>query len=211
MPFSVKDSRVGNLLMTEYYSETAQRIDRFLERDHEMVGSAGKTIVFLHGRRTARSVVLLHGLSASPTQFIELGRALHARGYNVLAPRLPRHGYNDRLTDALGRLTAVELRQVTRESIAIARGLGDHVSVVGFSLGGLMAAWAAQHHDVDSAVCIAPFLGLAWVPSVLAWPAALLMLRLPNRFHWWHPIKKANLMPAHGYPRYATHSVAQAY
>lgn len=158
-----------------------------------------------------RSVVLMHGLSASPTQFIELGRELHSRGYNVLAPRLPRHGYSDRLTDALGKLTALELRQITRESVAIARGLGEHVSVVGFSLGGLMAAWTAQHRDVDSVVCIAPFFGLVWVPSILAWPAALLMLRLPNSFYWWHPIKKANLMPAHGYPRYATHSVAQAY
>ncbi len=197
--------------MTDTYSETTQRLGRFLERDHERVGSAGKTIVFSHGKRMPRSIVLMHGLSASPTQFMELGRALHARGYNVLAPRLPRHGYSDRLTDALGSLTAVELRQVARESVAIARGLGEHVSVVGFSLGGLMAAWIAQHSEVDSVICIAPFLGLVWVPSVFAWPAALLMLRLPNSFQWWDPIKKATLMPAHGYPRYATHSVAQAY
>lgn len=197
--------------MTDSYIGGNEKLEQFLQRDHDRVGVAGKTIVFSHGKRTARSAVLMHGLAASPTQFIELGRRLHARGYNVLIPRLPRHGYSDRLTNALANLTAPELREAARESMEIARGFGEHVSVVGFSLGGLMAAWIAQNHDVDSVVCIAPFLGLSWIPSAVVWPVMAMMLRLPNAFHWWHPIKKADLLPAHGYPRYATHSVAQAY
>jgi len=60
-------------------------------------------------------------------------------------------------------------------------------------------------------VCIAPLLGLAWIPHRFAKLAARITLRLPNRFNWWNPIKREKLLPAHGYPRYSTHAVAQAY
>jgi pimeloyl-ACP methyl ester carboxylesterase len=136
---------------------------------------------------------------------------LHEHGHNVIAPRLPRHGYEDRLSGALAHLTADELRTCALESVHAARGLGERVVVAGFSLGGLLATWTAQHMDVDRAVAIAPFFGLSWFPNRLMGSLARVLLTMPNQFHWWDPIARENQMPAHGYPRYATHAVAQSY
>ena len=197
--------------MALMYSQASDRLERFKLRDHAEIGELGRTILFSHGERTKRAAVLLHGMSASPTQFIEVARGLHERGYNVLVPRLPRHGYSDRLTSVLGELSADELKDMTNEAVEIGDGLGEHLTVVGFSLGGLLAAWAAQYHRIDKVVCIAPLLGVAWIPHRFAKLAARLTLHLPNRFHWWNPILREKQMPAHGYPRYSTHAVAQAY
>jgi hypothetical protein len=35
-------------------------------------------------------------------------------------------------------------------------------------------------------------------------------LGAPNRFYWWDPRLRERLGPEHGYPRFATHAVAQA-
>ena len=197
--------------MPTTYAEAQARLQSFLERDHDQVGELGRTILLSHGERTKHVALLLHGMSASPTQFGEFARILHARGYNVLVPRLPRHGYSDRLTEALADLSAAQLKDMTTQAVEIAHGLGESVTIVGFSLGGLLAAWAAQFHRVSKVMCIAPFFGVAWMPHRFAPFASGLLLHLPNRFHWWNPIKREKLMPAHGYPRYSTHAVGQAY
>lgn len=187
------------------------RLDRLLARDHSGVGERGRTIVHLHGQRRPRAVVLLHGMSSSPLQFDRFARELFARGHNVLVPRLPHHGHADRLSSALARLRPDELYAAADEYIGIARELGERVTVAGFSLGGLLAAWCAQHYEIDRCVAIAPFFGVAWIPGrAMTWVAET-MLRIPNRFHWWDPILRERQMPEHGYPRYSTHAIAHAY
>jgi alpha-beta hydrolase superfamily lysophospholipase len=168
------------------------------------------SILLTHGAPADKAFVLLHGLTASPEQFSELGRLLYARGANVLIPRLPHHGYSDRLTTALEALTAEELERFAHDAVHQAWGLGKRTIVAGFSVGGLLASWIAQQHPVDRAVCIAPFLGVNGMPFRAGPRAARLLLRMPNRFLWWHPLRRERLMPEHGYPRYPTHAVAQA-
>lgn len=187
------------------------RLDRLLARDHRAVGDKGRTIVRLHERRRPRAVVLLHGMSSSPSQFERFAHELFSRGHNVLVPRLPGHGHADRLSTALAGLRPDELYAAVDEYVAIARELGDRVTIAGFSLGGLLAAWSAQHYELDRCVAIAPFLGVAWIPTAVMPAVAELVLRIPNRFHWWNPILRERQMPAHGYPRYATHAIAHAY
>ena len=163
-----------------------------------------------HGAPTPRAYVLLHGLTASPRQFEAFGRTLFQRGSNVYVPRLPRHGLADRLTPELALLTADELREFAAAAIARGRGLGERVVCVGFSVGGLLSAWIGQHHAIERATAIAPFLGPAFVPGGLARGAMRASLLLPNRFVWWNPILRERQMPAHGYPRVPTHAVAHA-
>lgn len=189
----------------------SQRLERLLERDHPAVGDKGRTITLLHGERRPRAVVLLHGLSASPPQFARFARDLYERGHNVIVPRLPRHGHADRLSTALERLRPNDLYEATAQYVAIAAELGDRVTVAGFSLGGLLAAWAAQNFDIDRAVAIAPFLGVSMLPSFMMAGVSEFMLRLPNRFPWWNPLVRDRQMPEHGYPRYSTHAVAHAF
>ena len=168
------------------------------------------SILLTHGHVTPRVFVLLHGLTASPRQFLAFGEMLFARGSNVFVPRLPRHGLSDRLTTELEGLTADELRAFARATVATARTLGVKIVVVGFSVGGLLAAWIAQNFAIERATCIAPFLGVSWIPHGLTARAARVTLAMPNQFWWWNPLVRERMMPEHGYPRFATHAVAQA-
>ncbi|MGC9991133.1 MAG: alpha/beta fold hydrolase [Candidatus Cybelea sp.] len=186
-------------------------LERLVARDHPGVAVSGRTRAYVHGERTARSVVLLHGLSASPAQFERVAADLYERGHNVIVPRLPRHGHADRLSPALERLRAEDLYKAVVEYVTIARELGDRVTVAGFSLGGLLAAWIGQHFEVERCVPIAPFFGVALIPNRLMNTVAERLLRLPNRFLWWNPILRDRHIAACGYPRYATHAIAQSY
>ncbi len=198
--------------MTRFTDETRAVIERLRRRDHERVSEAGRTKLLLHGDEVRPlAVVLFHGLSASPTQFVRFAHDLHARGHNVIVPRLPRHGHSDRLSTALAHLTADDLRSFARESMAAARGLGERIVVGGFSLGGLIATWVAEREPIARAVAIAPFFGVSWIPNRFMKNLAHAMLRIPNQFQWWDPLQRERQLPAHGYPRYATHALAQAY
>jgi carboxylesterase len=181
-----------------------------LERDHAAVETNGRTIVRLHDGPRERVALLLHGLTATPAKFVRYADGLHARGYNVVVPRLPRHGHADRMSTSLERLRPDELLEAVAECVAVASELGSRVTIAGFSLGGLLTAWAAQRFDVERCVAIAPFLGIAWLPRALTPTLSALVLRLPNFFAWWDPIQRGRHTPEHGYPRYATHSIAYA-
>jgi pimeloyl-ACP methyl ester carboxylesterase len=196
--------------MSDVFLGAQRLLDRILARDHERVGEAGRTLALIHGARTARSALLFHGLAASPMQFVQIARGLHERGYNVIVPRLPRHGHADRMSPALATMRADDLKATVLSSLEVARGLGERVTVAGFSLGGLLAAWTAQTQDVDRAVPIAPFLGIAFVPGRLSAGLTRAALHLPNVFNWWDPLLREKQLPVHGYPRYATHALAQA-
>lgn len=197
--------------MPDFTQETKTLLGRFAERDHAGVGAPGRTKLLHHGEVRPTSVVLFHGLSASPTQFVRFAHDLHERGHNVVVPRLPRHGHSNRFSDALARLTADDLRTTAQESIALAKGLGERVIVAGFSLGGLLALWTAQQEPVHRAVAISPFLGIALVPNRWMETITETMLKLPNVFPWWDPIARERQLPEHGYPRYATHAIGQMY
>jgi len=156
-------------------------------------------------------VVLLHGLTNCPEQFRVLGERLYQRGANVYIPRLPEHGLADRMTTALARLDARAMCRATDEAVDIGCGLGDSVIVVGLSIGGVMAAWAAQERaDVTRAVPIAPLHGLARAPGALTGPAMNLLLLLPNQFVWWDEVAKAEVRgPKHVYPRFSTRATGE--
>ncbi len=55
-------------------------------------------------------------LPAGPVQFRDLGALFHSRGYNVVIPRLPRHGYRDRMTRDHAKLTVAEYHDLRHRS-----------------------------------------------------------------------------------------------
>ncbi len=196
-------------MMDGTYEDAQRRVQWFSERDRARdIGELGRSLTFDHGRRTERATLLLHGLSASPQQFVALAHALHERGHNVFVPRLPRHGYRNRLSEALALLNAGELQACANDALAVARGLGERVTVAGFSLGGLLAADLGQREQVHRIVAISPFLGIAFLPNPLRLRIARWVLRRPNRFYWWDPFLRERQIPEHGYPRFSSHAVA---
>ena len=174
------------------------------ELDAEM-----RTTVLDHGRRTARVVVLLHGLTASPRTWREFARERFARGENVLVPRLPRHGHANRMTTALEQLSSEELTAHAGRIVDAAHALGDEIVVAGHSLGGALALHVA-HADarVARAIAIAPFIGIKRLPHDWHAFARRILDRAPARFLYWNPFDRGRSEPAHGYPRYTTTSLA---
>jgi pimeloyl-ACP methyl ester carboxylesterase len=190
------------------YGDAQERLQCFSERDRAgHIGEEGRTLLFDHGHRTERATLLLHGLSASPRQFIAVAQALHDRGHNVFVPRLPRHGHQNRLSEALATMSAAQLEACAADALAVTRGLGERVTVAGFSLGGLLTAYIGQFERVDRVVAVSPFLGIAAIPDVFRLPVARWVLSHPNRFYWWDPILRERQQPEHGYPRFATHAI----
>jgi alpha-beta hydrolase superfamily lysophospholipase len=140
-----------------------------------------------HGTKTARVMVLVHGLTNCPAQWAEFGEEIYDRGWNVLILRLPDHGIGDVETDTpggaghLGDLSAGKLARYGDQAVDIAAGLGERVSVMGLSLGGTVTAWIAQERkDVDRAIVIAPGFAMKGLPYAVSWLAANLLGHLPN-------------------------------
>ena len=192
------------------YEDALALVDSLRARDGSEIAAECGSILYTHGQRTAHVVVLLHGLTNCPAQFDSLGRMLHARGANVLIPRLPQHGHADRMTTALARMNAREMCALTDRAVDAARGLGDTVTEVGLSIGGVLAGWAGQERaDVHRAVMIAPVFGIAQAPGAWTPVVTRLTLALPSMFLWWDDKARENLAgPQHVYPRFSTRSIA---
>lgn len=193
------------------YDAALRIVDSIRAMDGADIAPECRALLLSHGAPAPRAVVLLHGLTNCPAQFDSLARMIHARGANVFVPRLPAHGHADRMTGALARLEAGALRDFTDRVLDAAAGLGDTLIVAGLSVGGTMAAWAAQEHaGVGRAVVIAPVLGFARAPGPrLGAALTRAALTLPNAFAWWNDRLKRDLPgPRHVYPRFATRAIA---
>lgn len=103
----------------------------------------------VYPRTSDRAIILLHGFGSSPADFGDLGDRLSRAGFHVVAPLMPGHG-----------VTPTELLTVKREEwIAVAeqtyRALAarfGEVSVVGYSMGGVLALHLASTVPVQSIV-----------------------------------------------------------
>ena len=194
------------------FREAEQRIEALQNRPiPSPLNPVSQTIFLSHGVRTQRAVLLLHGYTNSPHQFRQLGQRFFEQGCNVLIPRMPHHGLAQRRNNALGKLTGEELVQYATEVCDIAIGLGEELTVMGLSAGGVLTGWlAAQRDDIDTAVLISPALG-ATGQSIRG--IALLTrfaLAMPNFNIWWG--KRGDMSgESHTYPRWATRGLAHIF
>ena len=159
-------------------------------------------------RPTKRVVVLLHGFGGCPAQMAALGRRLADDGAAVVLARAPAHGRAGKGAGTLANLDAEDLADYADDAIDVAAGLGEDVTVVGVSLGGTLAAWAAQEREgVDRAVVVAPALELPGVPTMVANGFTNLFARLPNVLL---PADGARVPNAYA-PRVETRATAELY
>jgi alpha-beta hydrolase superfamily lysophospholipase len=170
------------------------------------------SIVFEHGERVRRAIVCMHGITSSPVQFRDLGALFYSRGYNVLIPRMPHHGYRDRLSHDHARLTVAEYQAYVTEAVALGQGLGEHLTLAGLSVSGVLAAWCAQTRpDIDLAVPIAPAFAPYGLPRALIPGLIRMLLALPNVFVAWDFRRPEPLAPGCSYPRFSSRALAQAF
>ena len=168
------------------FDVAVQRFEALVDAETDVFEPCHSNLLH-HGRSTDVVVVLFHGLTNCPRQYLELGQALHAEGANVLITRAPGHGIatSDGAAlagaGALRSLTAGRLVDFADDTVDLAAGLGDDVRVSGLSMGGVVALWVAQHRDdVERVVAIAPALELPSVPNAVSTVFTSLFTRLPT-------------------------------
>ena len=192
------------------YEEAIQRIHT-LQTDRQSEMNPDCLLQFLtHGQKVQKAIILVHGYTNCPAQFGELGQQFYNLGFNVLIAPLPHHGLADRMNNEQSQLTADEITIYADQLVDLAHGLGEQVSMMGISGGGVTTAWAAQNRsDLDSAVIISPAFGYQQIPTRLTAPVMNMLLVLPNTYEWWDPGLKENIGPSHAYPRYSKRSLAE--
>lgn len=163
------------------YDESVRRIQAVIDGEAGQVCDICGTRLLTHGAGTEKVALLIHGLTNSPQQFVALGEELYADGYNVLIIRMPWHGLKSHTVAELRHVTTEELRQFSDQSVDMASGLGEELTVVGLSGGGTITGWIAQNRsDVDRAVMIAPLFGLHYLPHFADNMMANLFVRVPD-------------------------------
>jgi carboxylesterase len=195
------------------FDAAAARVNQSIAaEDDALIHPLSHTKFWSHGARTGRAILYLHGYTDSTHQFAALGDLLYGRGYNVFAPRLPYHGYRDRMTPDHRKLTAPELIEWASAAVDTALGLGERLTVIGLSLGGVLATWVAEQRvGVDRVLIVSPAYGTSAIPLPVTRHAARLVNRLPNLFVWWDPRVRAETGFEYAYPRFATRTLAQAF
>ncbi|WP_245943986.1 alpha/beta hydrolase [Acuticoccus kandeliae] len=193
------------------YEAAVARFEREKARTTEPLNPLCPSQLLTHGQKTARVVVLFHGVSSCPQAFVDFAPILFDKGDNVLITRMPQNGFADRSTDALRHLTAEQLREMGDVSVDIAAGLGDEMVVLGISAGGTVAAWAGQNRpEVDRVVLLAPFFGLANFGARINVALMRTMLVLPHVSIWKDPVQRDQFegMP-HAYQRQSTRATGE--
>ena len=97
-------------------------------------------------------VLLLHGFTGLPAELRPLGDYLHARGFSVLAVRLTGHAT---VPEDLARQTKEDWVDSVRDGYALLSGAAKNISVVGHSMGGLLALLLAAEKKIARVVTLA--------------------------------------------------------
>lgn len=140
----------------------------------------------------ARGVaVLLHGLTDSPYSMLATARALVGAGYNVVAPRMPGHGF------AVGGMLQARWEDWSAAiRIAVRRamqqpGADQSLILVGYSNGGLMAIdYALQCEEYagldcpDALVLISPAINVSPLAIVTNLHSAISWTSYFEKFQW---------------------------
>lgn len=98
-----------------------------------------------------RGVLLVHGFTGSPSEMRLLGEYLNAQGYTVLAPRLRGHGSD---VEEMEKTMWVHWYNAVEDGYHILKALCREISIVGLSLGGLLALKIGAEYPVNKVVTL---------------------------------------------------------
>lgn len=193
------------------YDEARERAEDFAALDDGSIRPEARTTLLDFGKRSRLAVVLLHGFTNHPGQYVEFAPDVHeGLSANVFIPRLPEHGDYNRMTTRLKSLTAEQYLTSAQEALDIACGLGERVCILGISTSALLCAYFAQYRpEVARAIPVSPVFSMLKLPYGVNRLAARIASALPNAFVWWDPRNKEKELPATGYPRFPTHALMQ--
>ena len=148
------------------------------------------------------SVILLHGFGGAPGDLRDLAERLAAQGFRAVVPAVPDQT-STTFAYSRGRVSPADyaewLLDLIRKETAAS---GQPPSLVGFSMGGALAALVAADHPVAKLVLISPYFGL---PEAIQWVADV-----THWLRWVVPVvpkvAKGQIRDPDGYRAYATGS-----
>ncbi|NLA43077.1 alpha/beta fold hydrolase [Candidatus Saccharibacteria bacterium] len=173
-PKQVKELQQSNLSSLSY-KQSISAIDNDIKNDkrNSDISKNCLPVIKTHDKKTAKAVVMMHGISACPEQFSELADVFFAAGYNVYIPRTPQHGFTDTARHDKVKLT--ELADFLNKTASQAKNLGNEVGIIGLSGGANLATWLSQRTDIfDRALLLSPFYEPS-VSHVPKWKIPLMM------------------------------------
>ena len=109
----------------------------------------GAESFLLYQNNAPRGVLLIHGFTGNPAELRLLGEHLHANGLTVLCMRLTGHGTG---VSDLVRSNHGDWFNSVLDGLSILNGLCSSISIVGMSMGGLLALKAASMFKIEKLV-----------------------------------------------------------
>ena len=98
-----------------------------------------------------KGVLLVHGFTGSPAEMRLLGEYLHEQNFTVLGVRLPGHGT---CVEELAKMRWKHWYGAVLDGFNMLKDICADVSVVGLSMGGLLALKLAAEEPVDRVVAM---------------------------------------------------------
>jgi carboxylesterase len=124
-----------------------------------------------------RGVLVLHGFGDTPQSVSTLARALNARGHTVHAPLLAGHGRTLREFAASGMEEWAASARVALDGLV---SESQNVSIVGQSLGGVLAALlASERPQTETVALLAPYFEMPHIVDLIAPIEPLLQAVMP--------------------------------
>jgi carboxylesterase len=186
-------------------AEARARFAKLAARDDARISQAGRSRLIAGDARVRTAIVLIHGFTNCPQQWVTFARDFSTDEYAIVIPRLPGHGYADRSSRSIGRVTTEELVATVNEATDIAAGFADRIVLAGLSIGGAIGVWLAlAREDVATTVSIVPFFGVAKFDAPANAFLAWLLVTLPDFFVPWDPSGKNTSVPPYGYTHFPT-------
>ena len=143
-----RDVHVDGPAEVHNYDEALADFQRGIEELQPDIKNADNLpFVLTHGQKTARSILMVHGLTDSPYYMRSLAQTFFDQGYNVVGVLLPGHGTKP---EDLLHVRLRHWRQEVQYGLAIAEQLGDEVSLAGFSTGGALVLDALTRNYTSS-------------------------------------------------------------
>lgn len=142
-----------------------------------------------------KAVLLIHGITGTPSEMGYLGRKIHRAGYNVVCNTLPRH------CSSLGELRKVTWQEIADSCIRDLNQLKSRyrqVFVAGLSMGALLSVHLAYKfpEDIRGIIALAPTIFYdGWslhkgkIFMTIAWKVPFLRNRINIRETWPYGIK----------------------
>jgi carboxylesterase len=116
-------------------------------------------------------VILIHGLTGTPSELSFLAGSLNRKGYSVVCPRLANHG---KPLQVLKNTTWQDCYQSARDALIESMTQGKRIFVAGLSMGALLALLLAQEfpEKISAISCLSPTLfydgwNMPWIRHLL--------------------------------------------